>query len=231
LDLKTGYAVQNMDLKLPPRWQKELISETSKPYFIKLKEQVVESYSKGQIYPASQNIFKAFTLTDFDSVRVVILGQDPYHGDGQAEGLSFSVPEGTKLPPSLRNIYKELKDDLGVDRGQNGNLEVWAKQGVLLLNATLTVEAGNPGSHQGIGWEEFTDNVIKIISDKKSNMIFVLWGKYAEAKASLIDSTKHLIITSPHPSPFSAHRGFFGSKPFSQTNEYLKKTGQQTINW
>lgn len=220
-----------MDVKLPPNWQRELKEELSKPYFLKLKELVTACYKQTNIYPASQNIFKAFSLADFDSIKVVILGQDPYHGEGQAQGLSFSVPESVKLPPSLRNIYKELKDDLKVDRGLNGNLEDWAKQGVLLLNATLTVEAGKPGSHQGLGWEEFTDNVIQILSDKKENVVFILWGKYAEAKAYLIDNQKHQIITSPHPSPFSAHRGFFGSKPFSKTNGYLNKTGQELISW
>lgn len=220
-----------MNLELPANWQKELSVEIHKPYFYRLLERISLDYERGILYPSPNNIFKAFALTDFNAVKVVLLGQDPYHGEGQAQGLSFSVPQGIKLPPSLRNIYKELKDDLGTERGLDGNLEDWAKQGVLLLNATLTVTASHPGSHQGLGWEEFTDYVIKTISDKKRNVVFILWGKYAEAKAGLIDTTKHLIITSPHPSPFSAHRGFFGSKPFSTCNTYLKKTGREIITW
>jgi uracil-DNA glycosylase len=217
--------------KLDENWQNVLKEELKKPYFDNLMRIINNKYLTSTIYPDYNSIFKAFSLSAFKDVKVVILGQDPYHGEGQAEGLSFSVPEGKKLPPSLRNIYKELKDDLGVDRGQNGNLKDWAKAGVLLLNATLTVEAGKAGSHQNLGWEEFTDTVIKTISDQKENVVFILWGKYAEAKTTLINTDKHLVIASAHPSPFSAHRGFFKSRPFSQTNHYLKKTNQQPINW
>ena len=221
----------NMEKLIPRDWTKKIATELKKPYFNDLKAEISLRYKKQNIYPEQSAIFKAFNLCRFNDVKVVILGQDPYHGQGQAQGLSFSVPEGTKLPPSLRNIYKEIKNDTGIDRGMNGNLDDWAKQGVLLLNATLTVEDGKPGSHQGLGWETFTDEVIKNISEKKENVTFILWGKYAEAKTSLIDASRHFIITSPHPSPFSAHRGFFGSKPFSQTNSYLIKTGQKPIIW
>jgi uracil-DNA glycosylase len=220
-----------MDFKLSPDWQKALDEELAKPYLKELQKTVGGAYKNKSVFPAGENIFSAFTLCPLSQIKVVILGQDPYHGEGQAEGLSFSVPAGLRLPPSLRNIYKELQTDLGIDRGQNGHLADWAKQGVLLLNATLTVEAGAPGSHQGLGWETFTDSVIKTISNQKTNVVFILWGKYAEAKTTLIDSSKHLIITSAHPSPFSAHRGFFGSRPFSKTNAYLDKTGQTPINW
>ncbi len=220
-----------MDFKLSPDWQKALDGELTKPYLKELQKIMSEAYKNKTVFPANENIFEAFRLCPFSQIKVVILGQDPYHGEGQAEGLSFSVPAGLRLPPSLRNIYKELQADLGVDRGQNGHLEDWAKQGVLLLNATLTVEAGAPGSHQGLGWETFTDGVIKTISDQKTNVVFILWGKFAEAKAVLIDGSKHLIITSAHPSPFSAHRGFFSSRPFSKTNNYLDKTAQRPINW
>jgi uracil-DNA glycosylase len=217
--------------KLDGNWQNILKEELKRPYFDSLVRIINNKYQISTVYPDYNSIFKAFSLSAFKDVKVVILGQDPYHGEGQAEGLSFSVPEGKKLPPSLRNIYKELKDDLGIDRGQNGNLEDWAKAGVLLLNATLTVEAGKAGSHQGLGWEEFTDSVIKTISDQKENVVFILWGKYAEAKTILINTDKHLVIASAHPSPFSAHRGFFGSRPFSKTNHHLKKTNQKPINW
>lgn len=212
-------------------WYKALAPELKKPYFQKLTSFVEDAYQKETVFPVSENIFKAFSLCAYDDVKVVILGQDPYHGAHQAVGLSFSVPEGERLPPSLRNIYKELKSDIGQDRGTNGNLEDWAKEGVLLLNATLTVSEGKPGSHQGQGWETFSDAIIKHLSNQKENLVFILWGKYAEAKVGLIDKNKHLIITSPHPSPLSAHRGFFGSKPFSQTNDYLKQKGLKPIAW
>jgi len=212
-------------------WEEQLTEEFTKSYFTELMRQVKTAYQSKAVFPPQDRVFAALSLCPFPAVKVVILGQDPYHGAGQAEGLSFSVPEKIKLPPSLRNIYKELRDDVGINRGTNGSLEDWSRQGVLLLNSTLTVEEGKPGSHQGLGWEVFTDNVIKTISDKKEHVVFILWGKFAEAKADIIDGRRHLIITSPHPSPFSAHRGFFGSKPFSQTNKYLKKTGQETINW
>jgi uracil-DNA glycosylase len=221
-----------MDVKMEDTWKVRLKSEFEKSYFKELTETVRKAYlEKGLVYPAPQNIFNAFTLCPFDQVKVVILGQDPYHGEGQAHGLSFSVPEGVRLPPSLQNIYKELLSDVGTPITQNGNLERWAKQGVLLLNATLTVEAGKAGSHQGLGWEKFTDAVIKKISDEKEHVVFILWGKYAQDKGAIIDTSKHFVIKSPHPSPFSAYTGFFGSKPFSKTNAYLTAHGIQTIEW
>lgn len=221
-----------MDVKIEETWKEKLQSEFAEPYFQTLTETVRKAYlEKGMVYPAPQNIFNAFTLCPFDSVKVVILGQDPYHGEGQAHGLSFSVPEGVRIPPSLQNIYKELLSDVGVPITQNGNLERWAKQGVLLLNATLTVEAGKAGSHQGLGWEKFTDAVIKKISDEKENVVFILWGRYAQDKGAIIDTSKHCVITSPHPSPFSAYTGFFGSKPFSKANEYLISHHVDPIKW
>lgn len=220
-----------VDVKIEESWRKVLEEEFSKEYFKKLTEFVKGEYGKYTIYPPAGRIFNAFDLCKFDDVKVVILGQDPYHGPKQANGLSFSVSEGIPLPPSLRNIYKELKNDLGVQPPESGNLERWAKQGVLLLNATLTVKAGNAGSHQGKGWEEFTDAVIGILSEKKENLVFILWGAYAQKKISLIDVFKHQIIESPHPSPFSADRGFFGSKPFSKANEYLSRSGAAPIDW
>jgi uracil-DNA glycosylase len=191
-----------------------------------------EKQAGNKIYPKGSDIFNAFNKTPFDKVEVVILGQDPYHGENQAHGLSFSVQKGITIPPSLRNIYKELQTDIPVFIiPGHGDLTKWAEQGVLLLNASLTVRAGIPGSHQKKGWEEFTDNVIKTISDKKEGIVFILWGSFAQAKAELIDKAKHHIIKSPHPSPFSADRGFFGSKPFSKTNEILIKEGKKPIDW
>ena len=183
------------------------------------------------IFPPKKQIFRALELTPFENIKVVILGQDPYHGEGEANGLAFSVNKGIKLPPSLRNIYKELESDLGVKPPIQGDLTSWAKQGVLLLNSVLTVEKDKPGSHRNIGWEEYTDSIIKEISDKKENIVFILWGKYAQSKKDLIDERKHLVISSPHPSPFSARKGFFGSKPFSTTNTYLKSKGKKEIDW
>ena len=220
-----------MNLKIEPSWEVALNNEFDKPYFTKLTDKVKSAYQDDTVFPAPENIFRAFELCPFDNVKVVILGQDPYHGEGQAHGLAFSVSVDAKIPPSLKNIYKEIKSDLGVDVPETGNLERWAQQGVLLLNATLTVETGQPGSHQGIGWEIFTDAVIKTISDQKENVVFLLWGKYAQAKAILIDETRHLILKAPHPSPLSAHTGFFGCKHFSQTNQYLKKHSLQEIEW
>lgn len=208
-----------------------MTSEFNQPYFINLITKINYSYKKGSVLPEEENIFNAFNLCPLAKVKVVILGQDPYHGEGQAHGLAFSVPNGIKIPPSLRNIYKELESDLGIAPRTSGNLESWAKQGVLLLNATLTVLPNTPGSHQGLGWEEFTDSIIKQISTEKSHVVFLLWGKYAQAKASLIDAEKHLVLTAPHPSPFSAYTGFFGSKHFSQTNEYLKNHTYTPIDW
>ena len=208
-------------------------SEFGKDYMIKLREFLKHEREAGfKIYPKGADIFNAFWKTPFNDLKVVILGQDPYHGENQAHGLSFSVQKGIAIPPSLRNIYKELQTDIpGFIIPNHGDLTEWAEQGVLLLNASLTVRAGTPGSHQKKGWEEFTDNVIKTISDKKEGIVFILWGSFAQAKAELIDKTKHHIIKSPHPSPFSAERGFFGSKPFSKTNEILIKEGKKPIDW
>jgi uracil-DNA glycosylase len=184
------------------------------------------------VYPTPSDVFNAFNLTPFNEVKVVILGQDPYHGANQAHGLSFSVQQGVAVPPSLKNIYKELQTDIpGFNIPSHGDLSSWAKQGVLLLNATLTVRANEPGSHQKMGWEQFTDKAIKALSAEKSGLVFILWGKYAQAKASLIDSSKHLILTAAHPSPFSAYNGFFGCKHFSKANAYLLSKGEKPINW
>jgi uracil-DNA glycosylase len=218
---------------LDPSWMEILKDEFGKDYMIKLKDFLQQEKAAGQVvYPKNSEIFNAFNTTHFGDVKVVILGQDPYHGAHQAHGLSFSVQKGIAIPRSLINIYKELQTDIpGFKIPAHGNLEEWAKQGVLLLNATLTVRASSPGSHQKQGWEEFTDEVIKTISDKKKGIVFILWGAFAQSKAALIDEKKHFILKSPHPSPFSADRGFFGSKPFSKTNEILRKEGKTEINW
>ncbi len=209
-------------------WKEKLESEFQKEYFADLVAFVDAEYAKGDVYPAREHIFRAFEHTPFDKVRVVILGQDPYHGKDQAIGLSFAASEGTTIPPSLRNIFKEVESDLGVlPLNTNGDLSRWARQGVLLLNATLTVSKGNPGSHQNKGWEQFTDAVIKKLSDEQKHLVFILWGNYARTKGAHIDRAKHLVLESAHPSPFSAHTGFFDSKPFSKTNEYLK----EEIDW
>ena len=189
------------------------------------------SNSKKTIYPARKKIFRAFDLTSFDNLKVVILGQDPYHGYKQANGLAFSVDQNIKIPPSLINIYKEYSSDLGFPFPVNGNLESWAKQGVLLLNSILTVESGSAGSHKDIGWEVFTDEIIRVLSIEKVNLVFILWGAYAQTKNPLIASSKHLVISSSHPSPLSAHKGFFGSKPFSKCNKYLKENNIKEIDW
>ena len=220
-----------MNVKIESSWQEALKDEFTKPYFKNLTEKIKDAYLEEVVYPHPKNIFNAFAFCPFDQVKVVILGQDPYHGTGQAHGLSFSVPDGIKIPPSLQNIYKELKNDIGKEIPTSGNLEHWAKQGVLLLNATLTVRAGFAGSHQDLGWETFTDTIIKTISDQKEHVVFILWGKFAQAKIDLINQNKHLVLTAPHPSPFSAYTGFFGSKPFSKTNEYLEKHGFKKIEW
>lgn len=220
------------EVQIDERWKEKLADEFEKDYFRELSKKVRNAYTSNHpVFPPPKLVFNAFNLCPFENVKVVILGQDPYHGHGQAHGLSFSVPEGIKLPPSLQNIYKELADDLQEPIRTTGDLSEWAKQGVLLLNATLTVLKGQAGSHQGLGWETFTDAVIQKISDQKEHVVFVLWGKYAQAKESLIDSSKHFVIKSPHPSPFSAYSGFFGSKPFSRTNEYLIESGQKSIIW
>ncbi len=213
-------------------WSKELDFIFKQDYYQHLLEfQEYESAHNKTIYPPKEQIFNAFNLSSFNNTKVVVLGQDPYHNEGQAHGLSFSVPEGISIPPSLRNIYQELESDLGVEPSKNGNLTHWATQGVLLLNSVLTVEKNSPGSHAKSGWVDFTDTVIDILNEKKQNLVFLLWGVYAGQKAELIDQNKHLVLTAAHPSPFSAHKGFFGCKHFSQTNDYLKMHNQQTINW
>ncbi len=212
-------------------WKQLLSEEFNTNYFFDLKKFLLEEKNNYTIFPPGSEIFAAFNNTSFNNVRVVILGQDPYHGPNQANGLCFSVRDGIRKPPSLQNIFKELSNDLGYPIPESGNLEKWSKQGVLLLNATLTVRAGQAGSHQNKGWENFTDAVISNLSVNKKNLVFILWGKYAQNKEVLINTQKHYIIKSPHPSPFSAERGFFGSKPFSKTNEYLKQTNQTEINW
>ncbi len=213
-------------------WKELLKSEFQAPYFSELKDFLVQEKKHHTIYPKGTDIFRAFNSTPFDSVKVVILGQDPYHGFGQAHGLCFSVPEGISFPPSLNNIFKEYKDDLGYEIPRSGNLEHWAKEGVLLLNATLTVRVNQAGSHQRKGWEQFTDAVIKHISEKSNNIVFILWGNYAQQKGRWIDTKKHHIIKAVHPSPLSANRGgFFGTKPFSKTNAFLESKGIEPINW
>ena len=203
-----------------------------KPYMIGLVNFIESERSKGKIiYPDDNEILEALKLTPFEKVKVVILGQDPYHGVGQAHGLCFSVKKGVKTPPSLVNIFKELKDDLKIQPPQNGYLEPWAREGVLLLNSVLTVEAGEAGSHHGKGWEQFTDKIIEILNEKKNNLVFILWGGPAQKKASKVDQTKHLVLKSVHPSPLSFYRGFLGSKPFSKTNKYLKENDKEEINW
>lgn len=221
-----------MDVAIEPSWKKVLSGELQKPYVVELADFVKQEYHAHTVYPHPKHIFKAFELCPFDAVRVVILGQDPYHGPKQAIGLSFAVEEGVSIPPSLQNIYKELADDLGKPLlHTDGDLSRWARQGVLLLNATLTVRAGQAGSHQGNGWEQFTDAVIKKLSEEREHLVFILWGNYAREKGAHIDRLKHLVLESAHPSPFSAAKGFFGSKPFSKTNEYLKKHGKEEIEW
>ncbi|MDB4923676.1 uracil-DNA glycosylase [Mucilaginibacter sp.] len=222
-----------MAVELEPLWLKVLGDEFDKPYMADLRKFLKEEKEAGhKIFPKNGDIFNAFNKTPFDKLEVVILGQDPYHGESQAHGLSFSVQKGITIPPSLRNIYKELATDIpGFTIPNHGDLTEWTTQGVLLLNASLTVRAGTPGSHQKRGWETFTDTVIKRISEEKEGIVFILWGSFAQAKAELIDQKKHHIIKSPHPSPFSADRGFFGSKPFSRTNEILIKEGKKPIDW
>jgi uracil-DNA glycosylase len=220
-----------MNVNIESSWKAHLSEEFDKPYFKELVEFVKQEYTKRTIYPPGKLIFNAFDHCPFDEVKVVILGQDPYHGVGQANGLSFSVNPGVPMPPSLLNIFKELQADLDIPMPPDGNLERWAEQGVLMLNATLTVAAKSPGSHQNKGWEEFTDAAIKKLSEEREDIVFILWGAYAQKKGSVIDATKHYVIKSPHPSPFAAHRGFFGSKPFSTANDFLQKKGKNPINW
>ena len=204
------------------------LKEILKPIRQKISE---VSSKKKKIHPSSKDIFRAFELTSFKNVKIIILGQDPYHGPNQANGLAFSVNSEVKFPPSLLNIFKEYSTDLNLPVPTDGNLSAWAERGVLLLNSILTVESGSPGSHKNFGWEEFTNQIIKALSDKKSNLVFILWGAYAQSKKIFIDSSKHLIIATPHPSPLSAHKGFFGSKPFSKSNDYLRKNKNEEIDW
>jgi uracil-DNA glycosylase len=220
-----------MDVKIASTWKERLSAQFEQPYFYELINFVRQEYLAGVVYPPGKEIFRAFDRCDFDAIKVVIIGQDPYHGSGQANGLCFSVRDGVRMPPSLVNIFKEIQKDLGKPIPSSGDLERWANQGVLLLNATLTVRAGAPGSHQNKGWELFTDAVIKTISDDKENVVFLLWGAYAQKKGEIIDRNKHLVLMSAHPSPFSADRGFFGSKHFSKTNAYLKSKGIAEIDW
>ena len=212
-------------------WRNILENQFTSDYFLNLKKFLIEEKKQQIIYPPGSLMFSAFNLTPFNKVKVIILGQDPYHGTKQAHGLCFSVPVGVKNPPSLKNIFKELCEDLGIEPSESGNLESWAKQGVLLLNATLSVRANQAGSHQNKGWETFTDSVISTLSEKKSGLIFILWGNYAKAKEKLIDTDKHYILKAAHPSPFSAYSGFFGCKHFSKTNEILKNSGLPEIDW
>lgn len=221
-----------MDVKIEQSWKEHLSQEFEKPYFSKLIEFVKSEYSSTKVYPPGKFIFNAFDKCTFDNTKVVILGQDPYHGYNQANGLSFSVNDGVAIPPSLQNIFKEIKEDLAITIPKNGNLERWAEQGVLLLNSTLTVRAGEAGSHQKKGWETFTDEVIKCISEQKQDVVFMLWGKYAQDKGAVIDASKHLILKAKHPSPMAAnYGGWFGTKHFSQANDYLTSKGSEPINW
>ncbi|WP_205503208.1 uracil-DNA glycosylase [Rufibacter psychrotolerans] len=220
-----------MQVKIEPSWQQVLQDEFEKPYFQDLIQFVKAEYATSQVYPPGKQIFHAFDECPFDRVRVVILGQDPYHGPGQANGLAFSVSEGLRTPPSLQNIFKEIQADLGKPIPKSGNLERWAEQGVLLLNATLTVRAHQAGSHQKKGWEEFTDAVIKKVSDLKEHVVFLLWGAYAQKKGLIIDEQKHLVLKAAHPSPFAADKGFFGSRHFSKTNAYLREHGLPEVDW
>ena len=218
-------------MKIDESWKEVLKEEFEKDYFVNLTSFVRQEYKDKTIYPKASNIFNAFNLCPFDKVKVVILGQDPYHEPNQAHGLCFSVLDPTPAPPSLKNIFKEINLDLGITPLESGDLTRWASQGVLLLNATLTVEAHKAGSHQGKGWEEFTDRVIFNLAKRKSGLVFLLWGSYAQKKGEFIDQTKHLVLKSVHPSPLSAHRGFFGNHHFSQANSYLTQQGKQPINW
>jgi uracil-DNA glycosylase len=223
--------MHRIDPKINESWKSILREEFNLSYFHTLRNFLIEEKKQYKIYPPGNQIFSAFDMTPFDAVKVVILGQDPYHGKGQAHGLCFSVPSGIIPPPSLVNIFKEIQNDLGLPVPQHGNLESWARQGILLLNATLTVRANQPGSHQNKGWETFTDQVIRTLSEEKTGLVFLLWGKFAQAKEDLINSSKHFILKAAHPSPYSASAGFYGCKHFSKTNEILRNQGKKEINW
>lgn len=220
-----------MDVKIENSWKSRLSDEFEKPYFKQLIEFVKNEYTNHTVYPPGNKIFNAFDSCPFNEVEVVLIGQDPYHGEGQAHGLAFSVNEGVRTPPSLVNIFKEVKEDLGKPIPKSGNLTRWAKQGVLLLNATLTVRANTPGSHQKKGWEEFTDAAIKVLSEEKENLVFMLWGAYAQKKGAIINESKHLVLKAAHPSPFAADKGFFGCRHFSKANAYLREHGKKEIDW
>ena len=221
-----------MEVTLEPGWKKKLNEELQKPYFHELLDFIDQEYNARECFPSAENIFKAFEFSPFEKTKVVIIGQDPYHGYGQAHGLCFSVQPGTKVPPSLVNIFKELEADLGIPIQKEGNLEHWAKQGILMLNATLTVRSGEAGSHQKKGWERFTDAVIQVLSEEREGIVFLLWGGPARKKGAKIDDSKHLVLTSGHPSPLAAIRGhWFGNRHFSTTNEYLVSKGKKPIDW
>jgi uracil-DNA glycosylase len=220
------------EIRLDPSWKNRLEGDFAQPYMISLRQFLLEGKGSGAvIYPPGDLIFNALNSTPFDKVKVVILGQDPYHGPGQAHGLCFSVQDGVPLPPSLLNIYKELEVDLGSSRPVGGNLQHWAEQGVLLINAVLTVERGRAGAHQGKGWEKFTDRIVSELNESRDGLVFMLWGSYAMKKGAMIDCGRHLVLTAPHPSPLSAHRGFFGCRHFSKANTWLEQHGQSPINW
>jgi len=220
-----------MEVRIEESWKRRLSNEFEEPYFRGLTDFIRQEYTTKQIFPPGKLIFHAFEQSPFEKTKVVILGQDPYHGPGQAHGLCFSVPEGIELPPSLQNIFKEISQDLGLPAPSNGNLDRWAAQGVLLLNATLTVQANRAGSHQNKGWEIFTDRVIRILAEEKEHLVFILWGSFAQKKGEFIDRSKHMVLSSPHPSPLSSYRGFFGNKHFSKTNEYLELHSITPIKW
>lgn len=220
-----------MDVQIEPSWKQHLAPEFEKPYFVKLTNFVRQEYRTTTCYPPGKLIFNAFNLCPYDKAKVVIIGQDPYHGPGQAHGLCFSVNDGVPFPPSLQNIFKEIHDDLGVPVPPSGNLARWAEQGVLLLNATLTVRAHQAGSHQRQGWEEFTDAAIKVLAEGREHLVFILWGAYAQKKGAFIDRSRHLVLASAHPSPLSAYHGFFGNRHFSLANAYLEQHGETPINW
>lgn len=223
--------METVNAQIEESWKHLLEDQFREPYFLTLKQFLIEEKKNHRVYPPGDKIFAAFEFTPFHNVKAVILGQDPYHGPGQAHGLCFSVPNGIAKPPSLQNIFKEINNDLGLPVPPSGNLEKWAKQGVLLLNATLTVRANQAGSHQGKGWERFTHQVIRIISEHKKGVVFLLWGNYAQAKEAIIDTSKHHVLKAPHPSPLSASRGFFGCRHFSKTNILLTNSGRDAIDW